>query len=127
MRGKPNTIVLEEAMEDLVKLEPTTIIIKEEDNKPLVEETTSEPRGAIEEEVSKFIQMMMVVGIVENQATHRLNAIRSKMMKKEGRDNKITMHQPVKIVIKMVHLWYNMKQQQWLNVHKDVMKNLHGM
>ena len=43
MRGKPSTIVLEEAeeeaMEDLVKLEPTTIIIKEEDNKPLVEET----------------------------------------------------------------------------------------
>ena len=40
MRGKPSTIVLEEAMEDLIKLEPTTIIIKEEDNKPLVEETT---------------------------------------------------------------------------------------
>ena len=28
----------------------------------------------------------MVVGIVENQAIHRLNVIKSKMMKKEGRD-----------------------------------------
>ena len=59
MRGKPSTIVLEEAeeeaMEDFVELEPTTIIIKEEDNKPLVEETTSEAGGAIEEEVSKPI------------------------------------------------------------------------
>ena len=117
----------EEAMEDLVKLEPTTMTIKEEDNKPLVEETTSEAGGAIEEEVSKLMQMMMAVGIVENQAIHRLNAIKSKMMKKEGRDSKIIMPQPVKTVIKMVHLWCNMKQQQWLNVHRDVMKSLHGM
>ena len=48
--------------------------------------------------------MMMVVGIVENQAIHRLNVIKSKMMKKEGRDSKIIMPQPVKTVIKMVHL-----------------------
>ena len=47
--------------------------------------------------------MMMAVGIVENQAIHRLNVIRSKMMKKEGRDSKIIMPQPVKIVIKMMH------------------------
>ena len=71
--------------------------------------------------------MMMAAGIVENQTIHRLNAIRRKMMKKEGRDNKIIMPQPVKTVIKMVHLWCNMKQQQWLNVHRDVMKSLHGM
>ena len=53
MRGKPSIIVLEEAeeegMEDLVQLEPTTIVIKEEDNKLQVEETTSEAGGAIEE------------------------------------------------------------------------------
>ena len=59
MRGKPSTIVLEEAeeefMEDLVQLEPTTIIIKEEDNKPLVEETTSEAGGEFEAGVSKPI------------------------------------------------------------------------
>ena len=55
MRGKPSKIVLEEAMEDLVQLEPTTIIIKEEDNKPLVEETTSEAGGEFEAGVSKPI------------------------------------------------------------------------
>ena len=38
----------EEAMEDLAQLEPTIIIIKEEDNKLLGEETTSEAGGAIE-------------------------------------------------------------------------------
>ena len=84
-------------------------------------------RHAIEVEVSKLIRMMMVVGIVENQAIHRLNVIKSKMMKKEGRDSKIIMPQPVKTVIKMVHLWCNMKQQQWLNVHKDAIKSLCGM
>ena len=104
MRGKLSTIVLEEAMEDLVQLEPTTMIIKEEDNKQLVEETTLEAGGTIEEEVRKFIQMMMTIGIVENQAIHKLNAIKSKMMKKEGSDSKIIMPQPVKTVIKMVHL-----------------------
>ena len=59
MRGKPSTIVLEEAeeeaMEDLVQLEPITIVIKEEDNKLQVEETTSEAWGEIEVEVSKPI------------------------------------------------------------------------
>ena len=59
LRGKLSTIVLEEAeeeaMEDLVQLEPTTIVIKEEDNRLQVEETTLEVGGAIEEEVSKPI------------------------------------------------------------------------
>ena len=41
-RGKPSIIVLEEAMEDLAQQEPTIMVIKEEDNKPLEEETTIE-------------------------------------------------------------------------------------
>ena len=45
----------EEAMEDLVQLEPTIIVIKEEDNKPLEEETTTEAGGATKVEVSKHM------------------------------------------------------------------------
>ena len=44
--------------------------------------------------------MMMVVGIVENQAIHKLNVIKRKMMRKEGKDSKITMPRLVKIVKK---------------------------
>ena len=52
----------------------------------------------------KISQMMMDVGIVENQAIHRLNVIKNRMMRKEKRGSKITLFQQVKAKKNMVLL-----------------------
>ena len=48
--------------------------------------------------------MMMAAGIEVNQAIHRLNATRSKMMRKEEKDSRVTMPLLVKIVKRKVFL-----------------------
>ena len=97
-----------EAVEDLVQQEPTTTI-KEEDNKicrkiysKIAIEIAAETGGLLEVEEEGLMQIMMKdVGIVVNQATCNLNAIKSRMMRKDN--SKITMQALVRKMEAKMH------------------------